>query len=199
MESNGKSVTLDGEPVRVADGAPSIWGEPGDNAQHSFFQLLHQGTPRAALDFLLPAQSSCGDQAAPEPRHRQLPGAGRGLHGRAVGRGRARGARAPEHAAGADRGAHSAQGAPGEPPEHDRAVRAARSGDARQADRALRAQGVHPERGLGDQRVRSVGRGARQEARRAAGAGRSGSAGRHPAPPAVAKLLQVLQRLRDGK
>jgi len=33
------------------------------NAQHSFFQLLHQGTPRAALDFLVPAQSSCGDQA----------------------------------------------------------------------------------------------------------------------------------------
>jgi len=39
-----------------------IWGEPGDNAQHSFFQLLHQGTPRAALDFLVPAQSSCHDQ-----------------------------------------------------------------------------------------------------------------------------------------
>ena len=33
-----------------------IWGEPGNNAQHSFFQMLHQGTPRAALDFLLPAQ-----------------------------------------------------------------------------------------------------------------------------------------------
>jgi glucose-6-phosphate isomerase len=40
-----------------------IWGEPGNNAQHSFFQLLHQGTPRAALDFLLPAKSSCGEQA----------------------------------------------------------------------------------------------------------------------------------------
>jgi glucose-6-phosphate isomerase len=41
-----------------------IWGEPGNNAQHSFFQMLHQGTPRAALDFLLPVHSSCGDQAA---------------------------------------------------------------------------------------------------------------------------------------
>jgi glucose-6-phosphate isomerase len=39
-----------------------VWGEPGDNAQHSFFQLLHQGTQRAALDFLVPAKSSCGDQ-----------------------------------------------------------------------------------------------------------------------------------------
>ena len=39
-----------------------IWGEPGNNAQHSFFQLLHQGTQRAALDFLLPIISSCGSQ-----------------------------------------------------------------------------------------------------------------------------------------
>jgi glucose-6-phosphate isomerase len=61
MESNGKSVTLEGAPVEW-DTAPVIWGEPGNNAQHSFFQLLHQGTPRAALDFLLPAKSSCGNQ-----------------------------------------------------------------------------------------------------------------------------------------
>jgi glucose-6-phosphate isomerase len=62
MESNGKSVTLDGKPVEWQTAAV-IWGEPGNNAQHSFFQLLHQGTPRAALDFLLPARSSCGNQA----------------------------------------------------------------------------------------------------------------------------------------
>lgn len=62
MESNGKSVMQDGKPVE-SETAAVIWGEPGDNAQHSFFQLLHQGTPRAALDFLLPAQSSCGDQS----------------------------------------------------------------------------------------------------------------------------------------
>ena len=61
MESNGKSVTLEGQPVQWQT-APIVWGEPGDNAQHSFFQLLHQGTPRAALDFLVPAKSSCGDQ-----------------------------------------------------------------------------------------------------------------------------------------
>ncbi len=62
MESNGKSVTLDGAPVEW-DTAAVLWGEPGNNAQHSFFQLLHQGSPRAALDFLLPARSSCGNQA----------------------------------------------------------------------------------------------------------------------------------------
>src|SRR5690606_24182185 len=43
MESNGKRVTMDGEPVDYDTGAV-IWGEPGSNAQHSFFQLLHQGT-----------------------------------------------------------------------------------------------------------------------------------------------------------
>ncbi|HLY52217.1 MAG TPA: glucose-6-phosphate isomerase [Steroidobacteraceae bacterium] len=61
MESNGKSVLLDGAPVEC-ETAAVIWGEPGNNAQHSFFQLLHQGTPRAALDFLLPVRSSCGNQ-----------------------------------------------------------------------------------------------------------------------------------------
>jgi len=61
MESNGKSVSLAGLPVEW-DTAAVIWGEPGNNAQHSFFQLLHQGTPRAALDFLVPAKSSHGNQ-----------------------------------------------------------------------------------------------------------------------------------------
>jgi len=61
MESNGKSVSLAGLPVEW-DTAAVIWGEPGNNAQHSFFQLLHQGTPRAALDFIVPEKSSAGSQ-----------------------------------------------------------------------------------------------------------------------------------------
>ena len=61
MESNGKSVTQDGEHA-TWETAAVIWGEPGSNAQHSFFQLLHQGTMRAALDFIAPVNSSCGDQ-----------------------------------------------------------------------------------------------------------------------------------------
>jgi glucose-6-phosphate isomerase len=60
MESNGKRVRSDGSPA-FCETAPVVWGEPGNNAQHSFFQMLHQGTPRAALDFLLPALSSCED------------------------------------------------------------------------------------------------------------------------------------------
>jgi glucose-6-phosphate isomerase len=62
MESNGKSVMLDGTPAECETSAV-IWGEAGNNGQHSFFQLLHQGTARAALDFLLPVRSSCGNQA----------------------------------------------------------------------------------------------------------------------------------------
>ena len=65
MESNGKSVTIAGTPVPHST-APVIWGEAGNNAQHSFFQMLHQGTPRAALDFLLPARSSSGNAAQAE-------------------------------------------------------------------------------------------------------------------------------------
>jgi glucose-6-phosphate isomerase len=61
MESNGKSVRLNGEPTAVGT-CPVIWGEPGDNAQHSFFQLLHQGTERAALDMLVPVRSSGASQ-----------------------------------------------------------------------------------------------------------------------------------------
>ena len=59
MESNGKSVKRDGQPV-FGPTAPVVWGEPGNMAQHSFFQLLHQGSPVAALEFILPRESSCG-------------------------------------------------------------------------------------------------------------------------------------------
>ena len=55
MESNGKSVTLDGEPVGVDTGA-IWWGEPGTNGQHSFYQLLHQGTSPVPADFIFFAQ-----------------------------------------------------------------------------------------------------------------------------------------------
>jgi glucose-6-phosphate isomerase len=61
MESNGKSVRRSGEPVESST-CPVIWGEPGSNAQHSFYQLLHQGTEQVAIDFLLPALSGVGRQ-----------------------------------------------------------------------------------------------------------------------------------------
>ena len=51
MESNGKHVTLAGTRVEVAT-SPIFWGEPGTNGQHSFYQLLHQGTPLVPCDFI---------------------------------------------------------------------------------------------------------------------------------------------------
>jgi glucose-6-phosphate isomerase len=51
MESNGKSVTLDGSPVAV-DTGPVVWGQPGTNGQHAFYQLIHQGTRLVPCDFL---------------------------------------------------------------------------------------------------------------------------------------------------
>src|SRR5262249_531665 len=51
MESNGKHVTLDGAPVDYQTG-PIFWGEPGTNGQHSFYQLIHQGTKLIPCDFI---------------------------------------------------------------------------------------------------------------------------------------------------
>jgi glucose-6-phosphate isomerase len=59
MESNGKSVSVGGVPISWGT-APVLWGEPGNNAQHSFFQMLHQGTLRAALEFIVVRESPVG-------------------------------------------------------------------------------------------------------------------------------------------
>ncbi len=56
MESNGKSVDRDGHPVDYETG-PIIWGEPGTNGQHAFYQLIHQGTRLIPCDFIAPASS----------------------------------------------------------------------------------------------------------------------------------------------
>jgi glucose-6-phosphate isomerase len=55
MESNGKSVDLSGCRARL-ETAPAVFGEPGTNGQHAFFQLLHQGTEIVPIDFLVAAQ-----------------------------------------------------------------------------------------------------------------------------------------------
>ena len=59
MESNGKRVTRDGAPAARAT-APVVWGEPGTNAQHSFFQLLHQGTDVVPVEFIVAAEARNG-------------------------------------------------------------------------------------------------------------------------------------------
>lgn len=56
MESNGKSVTRDGEYVDYATG-PAVWGQPGTNGQHAFYQLIHQGTDIISSDFIATAKS----------------------------------------------------------------------------------------------------------------------------------------------
>ena len=56
MESNGKSVTRQGEKLDIASG-PVIWGEPGTNGQHAFYQLIHQGTQMVPADFLAPIET----------------------------------------------------------------------------------------------------------------------------------------------
>nr|HMQ58555.1 glucose-6-phosphate isomerase [Rhizobiaceae bacterium] len=55
MESNGKGVRVDGAPVATATG-PVVWGEPGTNGQHAFFQLLHQGTDIVPVEFIVAAK-----------------------------------------------------------------------------------------------------------------------------------------------
>jgi len=68
MESNGKRVAMDGTPLTRPAG-PVVWGEPGTNGQHAFFQLLHQGTDVVPVEFLLAAQ---GHEPALAHQHRLL-------------------------------------------------------------------------------------------------------------------------------
>ncbi|XP_025115351.1 glucose-6-phosphate isomerase-like isoform X2 [Pomacea canaliculata] len=56
MESNGKYVTRSGQKVQYTTG-PIVWGEPGTNGQHAFYQLIHQGTRRVPCDFLIPVET----------------------------------------------------------------------------------------------------------------------------------------------
>ena len=63
MESNGKSVTMDGRAITVPSG-PVVWGEPGTNGQHAFYQLIHQGTDVVPCEFMVGAQGH-----EPELRH----------------------------------------------------------------------------------------------------------------------------------
>ena len=77
MESNGKRVDRDGDAVDVPTG-PIVWGEPGTNGQHAFYQLLHQGTRLVPCDFLVAAArrttawpnitSCCSPTASRRPR-----------------------------------------------------------------------------------------------------------------------------------
>ena len=71
MESNGKSITRDGERVTWQTG-PIIWGEPGTNGQHAFYQLLHQGTKLVPADFIAFAKSHNPIGTTPNEHHFKL-------------------------------------------------------------------------------------------------------------------------------
>ncbi len=156
MESNGKHVTLDGAPVDY-DTGPIYWGEPGTNGQHSFYQLIHQGTRLIPCDFIAfgaaaqPARAGtttcCSRTSSRRPR-------------------RSPSARRPSEV--------KAEGTPdwlvphrafeGNRPSNTILLERLTPGDARQARRALRAQRLHAGRDLGHRLVRPVGRRAGQGA-----------------------------------
>ena len=163
MESNGKHVQLDGSPANTATG-PVVWGEPGTNGQHAFFQLIHQGTEIIPLDLLIAATPTEADA-----HHHDLLVANCFAQGQALMRGRTPAeAEALTRKQGASE-ADAARLAPhksfsGSRPTSTFLYSASRSAHARAAHRSLRAQGVHGRRGLGHQLVRPVGRRARQGA-----------------------------------
>ena len=80
MESNGKHVTLDGKKVNYQTG-PVYWGEPGTNGQHSFYQLIHQGTRLIPCDFIAfaPRAHSAGTSPRHSPGECVCPSRGAGL------------------------------------------------------------------------------------------------------------------------
>ena len=190
MESNGKSVDLDGRRVDYQTG-PVIWGTPGTNGQHAYYQLLHQGTRLIPADFIGFARTAQSPRPAPGSAHREPDRPDRGARlrqdrGRGGRRGRARRAGAAPHLR-------------GQPAEQHDPGRRADPRRARPAGRALRAQGVRAGLHLARQLVRPVGRGAGQGAR---GPGRPGAREPGGAPlghdGSTNALIRRYRRLRDG-
>ena len=158
MESNGKRVTLDGAAVDYETGAV-YWGEPGTNGQHSFYQLIHQGTKLIPADLIGFANS-----LNPLGRHQDLLMANVFAQAEALAFGKT----AEEVRGRGDRGvAGAAPRLPRQPPHQHDPGRPPHAARARRAGGALRAQRLHAGHGLGHQLVRPVGRRARQGARAA--------------------------------
>ena len=149
MESNGKHVTLDGTEVTYQTG-PIYWGEPGTNGQHSFYQLIHQGTKLIPCDFIAFAQP-----LNPLGRHHDLLLANVFAQAEALAFGKtSRGSASRRHA----RLARAAPHLRGQPSvEHDSAG-TAHPGSARETRRTVRTQRLHARRHLEHRFVRPVGR-----------------------------------------
>ena len=180
MESNGKTIRRDGERVDHATG-PIIWGEPGTNGQHAFYQLIHQGTELIPADFLAAANSQ-----TPLGDHQEKLLANFLAQTEALAFGKTENeARAELETAGLSSD-HLEALLPhklfeGNKPTNSILYPQADAAHARPPDRALRAQDFLPGHRLGHQQLRSVGRGARQAARQGHPAGTGGATPRSTA------------------
>ena len=153
MESNGKHVTLDGDQVNYATG-PVYWGEPGTNGQHSFYQLIHQGTRLIPCDFIAFVES-----LNPLGRHHDMLLANVFAQTEALAFGKT-----PEQV--------KAEGTPdwlvphrvfeGNRPSNTMLAQKLTPETLGKLVALVRAQRLHSRDDLADQLVRSVGRGARQ-------------------------------------
>jgi hypothetical protein len=81
MESNGKRVDMDGEPLPYAT-SPVVWGEPGTNGQHAYFQMLHQGTDVVPVEFIAVRTQAAWPAGPAHQAAGQLPGAEPGADAR---------------------------------------------------------------------------------------------------------------------
>ena len=158
MESNGKSVTLDGRHVDYETGAV-FWGEPGTNGQHSFYQLIHQGTKLIPVDLI-----GFGKTLNPLGDHHDILMSNVFAQAEALAFGKTEEQVRAEGTAGGSRPAPDLRG---QPPVERAPRRAADPVHAGRARRPLRAQRVHPGHRLEHQLLRPVGRRARQGARAA--------------------------------
>ena len=188
MESNGKRVDRSGAPLPFAT-SPVVWGEPGTNAQHAYFQMLHQGSDVVPVEFILLRQSSAvASGISPEAIARQ--------HRMLLANGLAQSQALMQGRASAD---EPHRDFPGNRPSTTLLLERADAALARRAARALRAPRLHLGRGLGHRQLRPVGRRARQDARRACSARCSSRTGQRLAAGALdastAGLLARLVRL----
>ena len=148
MESNGKHVTLDGQKV-PCDTGPIYWGEPGTNGQHSFYQLIHQGTRLIPCDFI-----AFHETLNPLGRHHDILMANVFAQAEALAFGKT-----PEQV--------KAEGTPdwlvphrvfeGNRPSNTDSRRAAHPGNPRETRRPLRAHRLHAGRDLEHRLIRPVG------------------------------------------
>ena len=149
MESNGKHVTVDGSKVAY-DTGPIYWGEPGTNGQHSFYQLIHQGTRLIPCDFI-----AFNKTLNPLGQHHDML-AGERLRSKRSASFRQDGRR--RQSRGHAGLARATPGLRGQPSIEYDPRRTAHAGNTRQARRALRAFSFHPGRYLEHRFIRSVGR-----------------------------------------